>query len=70
MAHTFTTYLSQGHFNAALLADHTAVFETLVLTAQTFIVFYRTKDLGAEQTITFRLEGTIVNGFGFLDFTE
>ncbi len=61
--------LVAGHFNAALLTDHTAVFQALVLTAQALIIFYRPKDTGAEKAVTLRLERTVVNGFR-LCFTE
>src|SRR3546814_8753587 len=53
-----------------LLADDTAVLEALVLTAQALVVLYRTKDLGAEQTVALRLERTVVDGFRLLYFTE
>lgn len=39
VAHALTTHFSLGHFNAALLTDHTAVFQALVLTAQALIIF-------------------------------
>ncbi len=70
VAHALTTHFSLGHFNAALLTNHTAVFQALVLTAQALIVFYRPKDTGAEQTIALRFEGTVVNGFRLFNFTE
>jgi len=44
------------------------VLETLVLATQTLVVLDRTKDLGTEQAITFRLKGTIVNGLRLFDF--
>ncbi len=58
--------LSLGHFNAALLTDHTAVFQALVLTAQALIVFYWPENTSTEQTVTLRLERTVVNGFRLL----
>ena len=70
MAHAVTTHFSLRDFNAAFFANDTAVLQTLVLAAQTFVVFDRAKNLGAEQTITLRLEGAVVDGFGFFDFTE
>jgi hypothetical protein len=57
-------------FNAALLADHAAVLQALVLAAQALVVLDRAKDLGAEQTIALRLESTVVDGFRLLHFTE
>ncbi|CCK17023.1 hypothetical protein BN136_3033 [Cronobacter universalis NCTC 9529] len=70
VAHALTTHFSLGHFNAALLTNHTAVFQALVLTAQALIVFYRPKDTGAKQTVALRLKGTVVNGFRLFNFTE
>ena len=68
--HALTTNLGQCHFNAALLADHAAMLQALVLTAQALVILYRAKDLGAEQAVTLRLERTVVDGFRFFNFTE
>ncbi|MNZ95684.1 hypothetical protein D3C78_1148490 [compost metagenome] len=68
--HALTTNLGQGDFNAALLADHAAVFQALVLTAQALVVLDWAKDLGAEQAVTLRLERTVVDGFRLFNFTE
>ncbi|MCY1220819.1 hypothetical protein D9M72_328490 [compost metagenome] len=70
VAHALAAHLGQGDFNAALLADHTAVLEALVLAAQALVVLHRAEDLGAEQAITLRLEGTVVDGLRLLHFTE
>ncbi|MNM39452.1 hypothetical protein D3C81_502310 [compost metagenome] len=68
MAHALAAHFGQGDFDAALFADHAAVFQALVLAAQAFVVLDRAKDLGAEQAIAFRLEGTVVDGFRLFDF--
>ncbi|AKA27550.1 hypothetical protein PCL1606_61070 (plasmid) [Pseudomonas chlororaphis] len=68
--HALTTNLGQRDFNAALLADHTAVLQALVLSAQALVILYRAKDLGAEQAVTLRLERTVVDGFRLFNFTE
>lgn len=68
--HALTTNLGQGDFNAALLADHTTVFQALVLTAQALVVLDWAKDLGAEQAVTLRFERTVVDGFRLFNFTE
>ena len=70
MAHAVAPNLGQRHFDAAFLADHATMLEALVLAAQALVVLDRTKNLGAEQAIAFRLEGTIVDGFGLLDFAK
>ena len=62
---TLVWVTSTPHF-----ADHTTVFEALVLAAQALVILYRPEDTGAEQTITFRLESPVVDGFRFLTFTE
>jgi hypothetical protein len=69
MPHTLAAHLGQGDFHTALFTDHTAVFQSLVLAAQALIVLYRPKNLGAEQAIALRFEGTIVDGFRLFDFT-
>ncbi|MNQ60106.1 hypothetical protein D3C85_743750 [compost metagenome] len=68
--HALATHLGQGDFHAALLADHAAVLEALVLAAQALVVLHRTEDLGAEQAVTLGLEGTVVDGLRLLNFTE
>ena len=70
VAHTFTANLGLCDFNAALLADHTTVLQALVLAAQALVVLDGAKNLGAEQTITLRLERAVVDGFGLLHFAE
>jgi hypothetical protein len=70
VAHAVTAHLGLGHFNATLLANHATVLQALVFAAQAFIVLDRAKNLRAKQTITLRLEGAVVDGFGFFDFTE
>ena len=69
VAHALAAHLGQGHFDAALLADDAAMFEPLVLSAQTFVVLDRTEYLRAEQPVTLRLEGTVVDGLRLLHFT-
>ena len=45
------------------------ITNTFVLTAMTFIVFYRTEDAFAEQTVTFGFVGTVVDSFGLQHLT-
>ena len=70
MAHTLTTHFCECHFNTTLLADNTAMLHALIFAAETFIVFYGAKDLGAEKTFSLRLKGTIVYGLGFFNFAK
>ena len=53
-------------FDTALVANNTTVLHPLVFSANTFEVAHRSKDLGAEQAVTFRLEGPVVDGLGLL----
>ena len=63
---TLTTHLGRNHLNTAFFADDAAVLHALVLAAVALIILGRTKDLGTEQTITLRLEGTVVDGLRLL----
>src|SRR6185503_15622615 len=66
MAHALAAHLGQRHFHAALLADHAAVLEPLVLAAQALVVLDRAEDLRAEQAVPLRFEGAIVDGLRLL----
>src|SRR5690606_10325206 len=68
VTHALATNAAQGNFNAALFADDALELHTLVLAAQAFVVLYGAKNTRTEQTIAFRLERTIVDGFWLFDF--
>src|SRR3989344_2830999 len=70
MAHALAAHLRQRPFHAALLADHAAMLEALVLAAKALIVLHRAKDLGAEQAVTLRLERAVVDGLRLFHFAE
>ena len=70
VAHPLAAHLGYGDFNAALFADDALVLHPLVLAAQALIILDRPEDAGAEQAITLRLEGPVVDGFRLLDFAE
>ena len=67
MAHALAAHLGEGHLDAALLADDAAVLHALVLAAQALVVLDRSEDAGAEQAVTLRLEGAVVDGLRLLD---
>ena len=69
MPHALAPNFGLRDFHTAFFTDDTAMLQTLVLTAQAFVILDRAKDFRTEQTVTFRLEGTIVNGFWLFDFT-
>ena len=67
MTHTLTAHLGQSDLDTTFFTDHTAVLQTLVLAAKTFIVLHRSEDLGAEQSVPFRLEGAVVDCLRLFD---
>src|SRR5262249_33919307 len=54
VAETLATHLRLRYFDAALVADHSAMLHSLVLSAQTFPIGDGTEDAGAEETVAFR----------------
>ena len=69
MTHTLSTHFLLCYFDTATLADDTFITDTFVLTTMALIVLSRTKDALAEETVTLRFVGTIVNRFRFEHFT-
>ena len=67
MSHTFAADFGQRNFHAALFADNAAIFHAFVFAAQALVVFNRTEDAGAEQTVPLRLKCTIVNRLRLFD---
>ncbi len=63
VAHALPANLGLDHLDSTFFTGDTAVFHPLVLAADTLVVVDWTKDLATEQTITFRLEGPVVDGF-------
>ena len=70
VAHALAAHLGLRDLDAALLADHAAVLEALVLAAQALVVLHRPEDLGAEQAVALRLEGAVVDGLRLLHLAE
>ena len=68
VAHTLAAHLGGNNFNAALFADNATVLHALVLAAVAFIVLHGAEDLGAEQAVALRLEGTVIDGFRLFHF--
>ena len=66
---TLTTNLLLSNLNTASVADNTLIANTLVLTAGALIVLCRTKDTLAEQAITLRFVGTVIDGFRLCNLT-
>jgi hypothetical protein len=66
VAEPLTPHLGLDDLDAALLADDAPVLHALVFAAEALVVLHRSEDLGAEQAITLRLEGPVVDGLGLL----
>jgi len=69
MAKAFAADFRQSDFDAALIANDAAMLHALVLAAQALPIGDGAKNLGAEKTVTFGLEGAVVDGLGLGDFT-
>jgi hypothetical protein len=69
MAQAFAADLRLRNFDAALIADYSAMFHSLVLSAQTFPISYRTKNTRTEETIALWFKCPIVNSLRFGDLT-
>ena len=68
VAHALAAHLGQRHFDAALLADHAAVLQALVLAAQALVILDRPENLGAEEAVALRLERAVVDRLRLLHF--
>ena len=68
VTHALAAHLAQGHFDAATVADHTAIANALVFAAMAFPVLDRTEDALAEQAVLLRLERAVVDRLGLGDF--
>ena len=68
VAHAVAAHLGGDDLDAALFADDAAVLHALVFAAVALVVLHGAEDLGAEETVAFRLEGAVVDGFGLFDF--
>ncbi len=70
VTHPLTAHPRARHLDAALVAHHATVLHALVLAAQALPVGDRAEDLGAEETVTLRLEGAVVDGLRLGDLAE
>ena len=69
VAHPFAAHVGAGHLDAAAFADDALETHPLVLAAVTLPVPGGAEDLLAEEAVTLRLEGAVVDGLGLLDLT-
>ncbi len=70
MSTTLTTNFRKCNFNTTLLTNNTTVFHTLILAADTLVIFYWSENFCTEKAIALRLERTIVNSFWLLHFAK
>src|SRR5258705_12604458 len=61
VSHALAADFGLRHFDAALVADDAAMLHPLVLAAEAFPIGDRAEDLGAEEAVALRLEGTVVD---------
>ena len=70
MPHTLTTHTRLCDFYTTFFTYNATVFEPLIFTAKTLIIFDRPKDFGTKQAVTLWLKSTIVDRFRFFNFTK
>jgi hypothetical protein len=70
MTHSLAPNLALDDLYSTFFTNYTSVLHPLILTTVTLIVLDRTKYLGTKQTISFWLEGPVINGLGFLYLTK
>jgi len=70
VAHTFTTYLGPGDFNAAPVANYALISNLLVFAAVALPILGRTEYSLAEQTVLLWSIRPVVDRFGFFDLAE
>jgi hypothetical protein len=68
--HTLTTHFRKRNFDAASVTDVPAKTDALELPAVALPVLHRPKNTLTEEPVPFRLEGAIVDRFGFDYLTE
>ena len=70
MAHALAPHFRQRDFHTAFFADNAFEFHAFVFAAQAFIILDWTKNTRAEKTVTFGLEGPVVDGLRLFDFAK
>src|SRR5262249_18582396 len=63
-------YTAVRHFDTAAVADHSLVFHSAVLAAGAFPVFLGAENALAEEAVSFRTIGAVVDRLGLLDLAE
>ena len=68
VAHALTANLALGHFDAASVTDFALIADFFVLSAVALPVLGGPEDTLAEEAVTLRLEGSVVDGLGLFHF--
>ena len=66
----FPADFARDNLDSTFFTDNPPVLHALVFTAVTFVILGRTKDLGTEKPVTFRLESPVIYGFRLFHLTE
>ncbi len=69
MTHALAAHFLLGYFHRAAVAHDAFVADALVLTAVALVVFYRSEDTLAEETVALGLVGAVVDCFGLENLT-
>ena len=64
MTHSLASNLLLRYFNSALLADLSLMTDALILSAKAFPILRRSENTLTEETVTLRLQSTVIYGFG------
>ena len=63
VSHSFPAYLRLDHFYSAFFTGDPTVFHPFVFAADAFVIVNRTENFSAEQTVPFRFECPVIDGF-------
>jgi hypothetical protein len=61
MSHPFPAYLRPGYLNATFITNNPFIAYLFIFATEAFEVFGGTKDSLAEKSVSFWLQGTVVN---------
>ena len=70
MPHSLSSDFSQSYFNSALFTDNSSVLHSFIFATDTFIILNWAEYFCTKQTISLRLEGTVINSFRLFYFSK
>src|SRR3954464_12275527 len=68
VAHALPADSREGHFDTATIANNSTMFDSFILAAGTFPIFYRSENALTKKSAFFGFERPIINCFGIFDF--